>query len=352
MRFKAVLQFGASLLLTNASVGGPAGAPHYPDLITLPPLHIGIEYNPGTGRKLLRFSNAAANLGEGPLELDPVNNPANGTTDAYQRIYTHDTNGRWYAVATNYVGTFVFHPQHNHWHFENFARYELHGVSADGSVGGDVFASAEKVSFCLVDSALLDPVLEHNSSQTYTNCTPVLPQGISVGWVDVYPWTLPDQYLDITGLPDGDYWLVSSVDPANLIQEGGGAAEYNNTSAEKVRLASDLVWVDDVVPAGADTGVAGGDSWKWISANPAPYSGSLAHQSATKAGMHQHFFTGATGMLAVNTNNTLITYVYLDQANLPGEIMLQWLDLTNAEHRAYWGTNGISLGTDGTPSRR
>lgn len=46
----------------------------------------------------------------------------------------------------------------------------------------------------------------------------------------------------------------------------------------------------------------------------------------------------------------LIAYVYLDPANPPSEIMLQWNDGT-WEHRAYWGTNQIAWGVDGTISR-
>ena len=171
-----------------------------------------------------------------------------------------------------------------------------------------------------------------------------------MGWVDVYPWALPDQDLDISGIPDGDYWLVSIADPGHLINEGGGAAENNNTAAVKLHLGSDIVWSDDAVPEESVTGVSGGDSWKWIDSDPAPFSGSLAHQSAVKAGPHQHFFFGTTRPLPVNTNNTLFTCVYLDPVNLPSEVMLQWAT-TNWEHRAYWGTNSIALGTNGTASR-
>src|SRR6266496_442776 len=237
MKRQHLLWIPASILLANASFGGPAATPHYPELVTLPPLDIGIEYDTNTVKKLLRFSNAVANLGDGPLDVFPVNDATSGTTEAYQRLYSHDTNGNWYVVATNHIGTFVFHPAHTHWHFENFARYELHYVAAEVSVVSSVFAAAEKVSFCLVDDVFLDPVLEHTGSQSYTNCGQLSPQGISVGWVDVYPWTLPDQDLDITGIPDGDYWLVSTADPGNLINEGGGETEYNNTAAAKVRIA-------------------------------------------------------------------------------------------------------------------
>ena len=49
--------------------------------------------------------------------------------------------------------------------------------------------------------------------------------------------------------------------------------------------------------------------------------------------------------------DTLFAYVYLDPANPPSEVMLQWND-GSWEHRAYWGANLIGWGTDGTASRR
>jgi hypothetical protein len=79
----------------------------------------------------------------------------------------------------------------------------------------------------------------------------------------------------------------------------------------------------------------------------------LAHQSNIVAGPHQHYFYGATGAnaLTVNAGDKLFTYVYLDPANPPSEVMLQWNDGT-WEHRAYWGSNQINFGVNGTASRR
>ena len=111
------------------------------------------------------------------------------------------------------------------------------------------------------------------------------------------------------------------------------------------------VWVQDAVPTGATTASDGGDAWTWISANPAPYSGALAHQSALASGEHQHYFYNATATLPVAVGDTLFAYVYLDPANPPSEVMLQWYD-GSWEHRAYWGANQISWGTNGTTSRQ
>jgi hypothetical protein len=88
-----------------------------------------------------------------------------------------------------------------------------------------------------------------------------------------------------------------------------------------------------------------------VSSNPAPFSGTLAHQSAMAAGEHQQIFTGATATLTIGTGDTLYAYVYLDPANPPSEVMLQWND-GSWEHRAYWGGNSLVFGTDGTASRR
>ena len=60
--------------------------------------------------------------------------------------------------------------------------------------------------------------------------------------------------------------------------------------------------------------------------SPAAESGTLSHQSSLRAGMHQHMFTKATQKLSVNTGDSLYTYVYIDPANAPSEIMLQWND--------------------------
>ena len=128
-------------------------------------------------------------------------------------------------------------------------------------------------------------------------------------------------------------------------------AANQTTQDYAAAINTDTVWVEDVVPSGASAAGDGGDGWNWISSNPTPYSGALAHQSALVAGIHQHYFYNATATLAVGVGDTLFAYVYLDPANPPSEVMLQWND-GSWEHRAYWGANLIAWGTDGTVSRR
>jgi RHS repeat-associated protein len=131
----------------------------------------------------------------------------------------------------------------------------------------------------------------------------------------------------------------------------GGRATWDRAGKSSTQPSpSESVWVEDSTPAGAV--LAGdGEGWNWTSANPTPFSGALAHQSNINGGTHQHYFHGAGDMLTVGAGDSLFSYVYLDPANPPSEVMLQWNN-GNWEHRAYWGQNVIPFGVNGTESRR
>src|SRR5882724_72966 len=122
------------------------------------------------------------------------------------------------------------------------------------------------------------------------------------------------------------------------------------TAASTAGFASEVIWSDDSLPAGAAGMADGGDSWTWVAANPAPMSGTLAHQSSLAAGLHEHFFNYASPALPVGTGEVLFAYVFVDPANPPSELMLSW-NTDGWEHRAYWGGNTINYGTDGTAGR-
>jgi len=85
-----------------------------------------------------------------------------------------------------------------------------------------------------------------------------------------------------------------------------------------------------------------------VRTNPAPFSGSLSHQSGLVSGYHQHNFFNTSNPLAVGTDDT---NVYLDPANPPSQIMLRWND-GDWNHRAYWGATVIPSGVDVMVSRR
>lgn len=135
-----------------------------------------------------------------------------------------------------------------------------------------------------------------------------------------------------------------------LTPEQAREAASDYLAALRNEEKTETVWFEDELPTGTTPG--GDEPWNWISTNPAPFSGTKAHQSNVAAGVHQHFFHGATYPLWIDAGDKLFAYVYLDPTNVPSEIMLQWYDGTGWEHRAYWGANQIAWGTDGTNSRR
>jgi hypothetical protein len=219
--------------VTTVAQAGDAGTAHLPDLVTQPPSDIRLVNDKAAGTRTLRFSNVIANLGQGRLEVRPVNDSATGTTTGFQRIYTHNAAGAWSLLSSTPIGTFEFHPAHNHWHFGAFALYELRNVNTDGSIGRRALRNSGKVSFCIIDSILINPNLEHSAPGAYHTCTQTADQGLSVGWGDIYASYLAGQSIDVTGLPNGTYWLVSTADPENRIQESNNA---NNAAAVKVTI--------------------------------------------------------------------------------------------------------------------
>jgi hypothetical protein len=57
---------------------------------------------------------------------------------------------------------------------------------------------------------------------------------MSVGWSDEYNWFLPGQYVEVTGVPNGDYILDTTVDPTNHLVESD---KTNNCGSVRVRLS-------------------------------------------------------------------------------------------------------------------
>ncbi len=122
--------------------------------------------------------------------------------------------------------------------------------------------------------------------------------------------------------------------------------------SDSVTIAGgDTVWFSDSIPPGATPASDGGDNWNWVSSDPRPFQGNLAHQSNSATGVHQHYFTGATTPLPISVGDTMVAYIYLNPSNPPSEVMMQWNVSGDWEHRAYWGANNIPWGTDDTVSR-
>jgi hypothetical protein len=226
-----IILFQLLFLVSGGVSGVQAGAIQHletmrllPDLQTLPPEELLLLASQTSEKKLLRFSNSVANLGQGPAVLLGKFDQKKNTVQISQNVYRADGSS-----FTREVGEFVFHREHDHWHWDDFALYEVWTVSVDGELL-DLVSSSGKVGYCLRDD---DPLPEDPSgNQLYAARAVYLGcgwrrQGISVGWMDTYARHTPGQFVDISGAPDGLYALRSTVDPDNRLLE---LDEANNSA--------------------------------------------------------------------------------------------------------------------------
>jgi hypothetical protein len=105
---------------------------------------------------------------------------------------------------------FEFSPCHGHYHFLGFASYELR----DGAER--VVGFGHKQSFCMTDSRRFTGASPRKFGCEF--------QGITVGWGDRYGADLDGQWIDVTGVPPGDYTLIISVNPEGKLPERSGGA--------------------------------------------------------------------------------------------------------------------------------
>jgi hypothetical protein len=194
-----------------------------------------VELSTAGGRRKLRFSTDVTNLGPGALELLPRDEDCHRDGErgkertAYQSIRVKG-GGRRHVRA----GCMVYHPHHDHWHFERFVSARLRRA-ADGLL----VARRDKVSFCLEDSLRSTRVPEALADEErYSACGRDDTMGISAGWTDHYAADLSGQSIEVRGLPPGRYRLTLRVDPENRLRERN---ERNNYASVTLELGVDAV---------------------------------------------------------------------------------------------------------------
>ena len=151
--------------------------------------------------------------------------------------------------------------------------------------------------------------------------------------------------------PGGSFTYTGSVRNSGNITLTNVVVTKAGSGVVPTNVVELVVWVNDAVPAGATKFTSGSDTWTWITGNPTPFLGLKAHRSDIEPKTHAHGFRNATDTFHINAGDILVVYVYLDPAHPTSEVMVEWSDGT-FEHRAYWGDNLITFGTDGTDSRR
>lgn len=198
-----------------------------------------------TARRCLRFDQILGNEGEGPLELRFRTDGLGTDQEIRQRIYASDGSYR-----DSRADTYTFHPLHAHFHYDNFARSKLWPSNDEGERVSDVAAAVgDKVGFCPADIENYGFGEKGDGARTYTfdRCNDpteseqsgnYMVTGISAGWADVYNWFLADQYIEVSGVPDGYYLLETLADPADTVLESD---ETDNAVEVLIRLCGEKV---------------------------------------------------------------------------------------------------------------
>jgi hypothetical protein len=226
----ALTAAGALGLAGSATGVSPTEA--LPDIVSDPPtggaLQVYVSSDTSAPRRLLlRFNGYVHNAGEGPLEI-VGRSPVNLTmTQTVQRIY--DTGGAFLREDTSLRPSMSFESAdgHNHWHLRSAMRYSLYDATKSVEV-----APSQKIGFCLIDSGRVEttgppqPVYQLGSFCGQGKTTaPSVTMGISPGWRDVYGASVAFQWVDVSDVKPGTYWIASSSDPDNVIVESN---ESNN----------------------------------------------------------------------------------------------------------------------------
>lgn len=149
-------------------------------------------------RRLLKFGLRVMNRGNGDAYVgSPVDNPS-----------------------------FIYSDCHMHYHFQGFAEYRL--LDAGGQPLAPV---GHKQAYCLEDQ---EPITGPDDGTGRYACGELADQGIQAGWADIYDNERRCQWVDITGIPAGDYIIEATVDYGEVIVESD---ETNNTARIPVTIA-------------------------------------------------------------------------------------------------------------------
>jgi Lysyl oxidase len=210
---------GLAMGLTFVVAMGLVGARTFAAAATLGTPHLrnaklgDIRIDTSTGRRLLRYTTKIINVGDGAFELQGTRSSTTSPWTVQQRLYNSD--GTVNSTVTTNVTLFYAGDGHNHWHVQDLELGDLTRRDNGVKVG-----TSAKRGFCFYDN------IRYNSSapayylSSTNSCAMNNPDalsvmmGLSLGWGDVYVWSLGYQYIDITGLGSGRYRLTERVNPS------------------------------------------------------------------------------------------------------------------------------------------
>jgi lysyl oxidase len=207
-----------------------------PDLDQRPPLAVSVRWGgPSTDRHpRLVFTSSVENVGFGPLLVEGRRASHRVKTMRAAQLIETRSGG---FVRVPGVGRLKYNvnPSHSHWHLLPFERYELR------TLAGKQILRDHKTGFCLTSDhrSPLRTLGPHGHPVDKTDCERNKPgalrvfEGIAVGWGDIYIPAKEGQYVDINGVPPGDYVLVHRVNVDRLMRE---TSYRNDDSSLRIRL--------------------------------------------------------------------------------------------------------------------
>jgi len=203
-----------------------------PDLRPLPSW--GIDVRRSRRGDYLAFGANVWVAGNGPLVVEGFRREGEAVMDAWQYFYEDGE-----PVGRAQVGEMEFDDRHghDHWHFKQFAAYELLAEDRETVV------KSSKEAFCLVPTDAIDLTLPAaellpGNVGLWTSCggpndrwiREVLP----VGWGDTYYQYVAGQSFDISDVPNGTYFVKVVANPGRQLQE---LCYDNNVRLRKVILS-------------------------------------------------------------------------------------------------------------------
>ncbi|MBP6334745.1 MAG: hypothetical protein KA444_04670 [Bacteroidia bacterium] len=316
-------------------VSGTSGVIEYPQ-----------DNSPDTANNgRLRISVSTPNIGAGPLEIraqniftcheDTFPGPAPALCpDGHephqlitQRVY--HKNGNTMSYYDREAGAMSYHASHGHMHVDNWGAFTLRKSNGDPNpLNWPVYGDGAKIAFCLMDYGSCstydghcvndgDTVLTNGNFPNFGlgggtySCSAVM-QGISSGYTDIYYQSLDGMWIDIPpGTCNGDYYIVSHIDPDNYFLEEN---EDNNVMAVPYTLTKQSGSVP-VITATGPTEFCPGGSVTLTSSPAASYlwSNGSTTQSIVVTNPDDYYVITEPSSLCPGSSDTIaVSHVSLD----------------------------------------
>jgi hypothetical protein len=228
-----------TLLCALAAPAAAHAADRLPDLDQETPFHLGVvaDRSGSTPRWHLGFDSAVDNVGAGPLIVDARRADTTEPRMTAEQLVLRADGTLRRRPAVGFL-RFVRSPDHDHWHYLGFDRYQLRRAADFALVAPD-----RKTGFCLGDRYVTAPDDDRPAPEPVftSRCglgqpdLETMREGITPGFGDDYGANLEGQFVDVTGVPAGRYYLVHRVNADKKLLE----RKYSNNAAS-VLLA--LTW--------------------------------------------------------------------------------------------------------------